>query len=156
MSWLDWRTTLHLTEYKWSCGYWFWNGRASIKYNLLIFSHSETWDLQFSKAIFEHFSFTFKFDLCHDFSFWNSETGRCIPKRLVDDVDFYAFPPLCNRTIFDCHLDGRFNEYCPNTANDSESCNQNKPFFCKDSKTCISTGNITNTWQLRLSELPWF
>ena len=48
---------------------------------------------------FEHFSGNFKFDLCHDFSFWKAETGRCIPKEMFDETgDTYQFTPLCNRT----------------------------------------------------------
>ena len=89
-----------------------------------------------------HFSMDFKFDLCHDFSFWKAEIGRCIPKKLLDS-DFYTFPPLCNRTEFDC-MDGMWRKYCPN--NKDKSCwnyDQEKHFFCNDSKTCIPKRNLS-------------
>ena len=80
------------------------------------------------------------FDLCHDFSFWQAETGRCIPKQLNDDVR-YTFPPLCNRTDFDC-LEGWFSYNCPNLDESCEGFTHSKTwFFCNDSKTCIPNGN---------------
>ena len=85
-----------------------------------------------------HFSGVFRFDLCYDFSLWETETERCVPK---EDPVFSAFPPLCNRTHLDCSND-IFPQYCPNTAEDVDSCIQLKPFFCKDSKTCISEGIV--------------
>ena len=53
---------------------------------------------------FQHFSYDFKFDMCHDFSFWEAETERCIPKKMIEDETpyYYAFPPLCERKEFDC------------------------------------------------------
>ena len=85
----------------------------------------------------------FKFDLCHDLSFWKAETGRCIPKKMNnhENADYYSFPPLCNRTEFDC-MDGLFNLYCPNNNNSCVDYDQEKHFFCNDSKTCIPKGNL--------------
>ena len=89
---------------------------------------------------FKHFSEDFKFDLCHDFSFWKAETGRCIPKEIFDEElnTYYSFPPICNRTEFDC-IDGYFNKYCPNNY---ESCEEENYFFCNESKTCVPKGEI--------------
>ena len=92
---------------------------------------------------FKFFSIDFRFDLCHDFSFWETETGRCIPKKLNDDDNSYAFPPLCNRTEFDC-LDSYWTfllKYCPNKDKSCESYGQ-KHFFCNISKTCIPKGDL--------------
>ena len=93
---------------------------------------------------FKYFSRNFQIDLCHDFSFWRAETGRCIPKKMFDEVS-YTFPPLCNRTEFDC-MDGdyeSFIQYCPHR---DESCESYAPqedyFFCNDSKTCIPKGEF--------------
>ena len=88
---------------------------------------------------FKHFSMDFAFDLCHDFSFWKAETGRCIPKKMCDEQsnDYYTFPPLCNQTEVDC-TEGLFTHYCPNK---DESCVKEQHFFCNDSKTCIPNGN---------------
>ena len=86
----------------------------------------------------------FKFDLCHDLSFWKAETGRCIPKKMNnhENADYYSFPPLCNRTEFDC-MDGLFTDYCPNNKDKScEDYDQEKHFFCNDSETCIPTGEF--------------
>ena len=60
-----------------------------------------------------------KFDLCHDFSLWETETGRCIPKELDDEESepkrSYSFPPLCNRTELNCNnaYYPTFRKYCP-------------------------------------------
>ena len=98
----------------------------------------------------KYFSNDFNFDLCHDFSFWKGETGRCIPKEMSDDENFvyYSFPPLCNRTEFDC-MDSFFTQYCPNRDKDGERCDyyeenyQKQYFFCNESKTCIANGKYT-------------
>ena len=91
---------------------------------------------------FKHFSEDFKFDLCHDFSFWKAETGRCIPMKMnnVEEYMYYTFPPLCNRTEFDCmdSLWADMKKYCPNK---DKSCAEEQHFFCNDSKTCIPNGN---------------
>ena len=90
---------------------------------------------------FKYFSFDFHFDLCHDFSFWQAETRRCIPKELHD---YYSFPPLCNRTEFNC-MDGgleNLRQYCPNKDESCEDYDQEKHFFCNDSKTCIPKGEF--------------
>ena len=88
---------------------------------------------------FKYFSDDFNFDLCHDFSFWRTETGRCIPKKMYNEQtdEYYAFSPLCNRTDFDC-TDGWWTDYCPNRG---EICVEEHHFFCNDSKTCIPNGN---------------
>ena len=86
----------------------------------------------------------FKFDLCHDFSFWKSKTGRCIPKKLNDNehYEFYSFPPLCNRTEFDCMNSVSFTKYCPNKDENCESHDKETHFFCSNSKTCIPKGEL--------------
>ena len=84
------------------------------------------------------FIYDFAFDLCHDFSFWKAETGRCIPKKMDDDGYLYTFPPLCNRTELNC-LHGYFKRYCPNK---DESCDGNDGFFCNRSKTCVAKGRL--------------
>ena len=91
------------------------------------------------------FSLMFRFDLCYDFSMWKPESKRCIPKKLNEQQEqrSYVFPPLCNRTYFDCYDDSLYIDYCPNSAVDNESCDEEKPFFCKDSKTCIPEGKCT-------------
>ena len=79
--------------------------------------------------------------MCHDFAFWQSETGRCIAKEYLESKQ-YTFPPICNRTEFNC-MDGDFWNYCPNK---DKSCEGYKvygwedPFFCNNSKTCIPKG----------------
>ena len=81
------------------------------------------------------------FDLCHDFSFWQAETGRCIPKDMLVHPNVSTWPPLCKRASFDCTM-GFFKEYCPNTS-DRETClmyEEDEKFFCEESKTCISRG----------------
>ena len=93
---------------------------------------------------FEYFSQDFKFDLCHDFSFWQAETGRCIPKEMYDDeYGYYSFPPLCNRTKFNCMEEGKqsLKQYCPNK---DKSCEEEQHFFCNESKTCIPDGKDSN------------
>ena len=95
---------------------------------------------------FKLFRFDFRFDLCHDFSFWKAETGRCIPEKMNDDETqgYYTFPPLCNRTEFDCMnntLD-YFTKYCSNKDESCESDDQEKNFFCNNSNTCIPKGNL--------------
>ena len=89
---------------------------------------------------FKHFSDSdFEFDLCYDFSFWKAETGRCIPKKLNDKSRHYSFPPICNRSEFDCNkVDRHLTKYCPNK---DESCIEEQHFFCNGSKTCIPNGN---------------
>ena len=92
----------------------------------------------------KHFS-DFAFDLCYDFTFWKPKTERCIPKEMNDYENsiYYPFPPLCNRTEFDC-TEGSLQKYCPNV---DEHCDQyenfdEKPYFlCNESKTCIPNGN---------------
>ena len=65
---------------------------------------------------FNLFSADFSFHLCHDFSFWEAETGRCIPKEMSDgEGNVKPYPPLCNRTEFNC-MDGWFHYYCPNQS----------------------------------------
>ena len=81
--------------------------------------------------------------MCHDFTFWKAETGRCIPKKLNYDAQFkyYTFPPLCNRTEFGC-MDTHyptFANYCPNK---DESCESYDHFLCNSSKTCIPKGEL--------------
>ena len=85
------------------------------------------------------FSYEFKFDLCYDFSFWKAETGRCIPKKMHDETGrYYTFPPLCNRTEFDCmSAPDVLTEYCPNNHKSCEGY-----FFCNYSKTCIPKGKF--------------
>ena len=81
-----------------------------------------------------HFRTNFKFGLCNDFSFWKGETGRCIPK---EDNKTYTFPSVCNQTEF-CN-ETLTHYYCPNK---DESCeDDDKYFFCNESKTCILNGN---------------
>ena len=92
----------------------------------------------------KYFSGDFLFDLCHDFSFWRAETGRCIPKEMYDDeYGYYSFPPLCNRTEFNCMSEALdyFHQYCPNK---DKSCEYEveQHFFCNESKTCIPNGNF--------------
>ena len=100
-----------------------------------------------SDYTFKFFSSDFSFHLCHDYSFWQTETGRCIPKKLFDEESkaHYAFSPLCNRTEFNC-TDGylsSFRKYCPNKDISCESyAPQEKYFFCNDSKTCIPKGKF--------------
>ena len=90
--------------------------------------------------LLKHFS-DFNFDMCHDFSFWKTETGKCIPKEM-NGYPSYTFPPLCNRTEFNC-MDGWFNYYCPNNKDKScEDYNQEKHFFCNGSETCIPKGEL--------------
>ena len=84
---------------------------------------------------FKHIRYKFKFDLCHDFSFWEAETRRCIPKKVNE---FYTFPPLCNRTEFNCML-GMLPFYCPNK---DKSCEGYDHFSCNNSKTCIPKGDL--------------
>ena len=98
---------------------------------------------------FEYFSSNFKFDLCHDFSFWKTETGRCIPKEMNDEETFYYYPftPLCNRTKFDCMntVYESYQRYCPNkdkSCEGYESYGWEDPFFCNNSKTCIPNGKV--------------
>ena len=93
--------------------------------------------------LFKHFSDNFKFDLCLDFTFWKAETGRCIPKKMNNDEEyvFYTYPPLCNRTEFDC-IYGKWPQYCPNVADNCELYNLGEHFFCKNSKTCIPKGEL--------------
>ena len=83
------------------------------------------------------------FDLCYDFSFWQAETQRCIPKELYDEVteNGYTFPSICNRTNFDCMQSyvPYFTKYCPNK---DKSCDQENHFFCNDSRTCIPKGGL--------------
>ena len=96
--------------------------------------------------IFKYFSSNFKFDLCYDFSIWNAESGRCIPKKMNDyeNGEFYSFPPLCNRTEFNCkEAQSPFDYYCPNKGEICEVDDQGTHFFCKDSKTCIPKGEFT-------------
>lgn len=92
----------------------------------------------------KHFSGVFVFEMCIDYSFWNTETLRCIPKELndYDDFRFYAFPPLCNRTEFDCLNAGieYFRKYCPNKDENCQSYSQREHFFCDKSRTCIPKG----------------
>ena len=93
----------------------------------------------------KHFRTDFRFDLCHDFSFWQAETGRCIPKKAYDyeHMEIYIFTPLCNWTEFDCTKnDYPFRRYCPNKDNSCESYDQEKFFFCNKSKTCIPKGKL--------------
>ena len=91
---------------------------------------------------FKHFSEDFKLDLCHDFSFWKAETGRCVSKEMYDfdEKKDYSFPPLCNRTEFNCMDENipNLKQYCPNR---DKSCEKEHHFFCNDSKTCIPNGN---------------
>ena len=87
----------------------------------------------------------FELDVCYDYSFWQAETGRCIPKDIADNLGFYTWPPLCNRTLFSCEGQGHFNLYCPNSS-DHETCmlhEEDENFFCEESKTCISRGKCT-------------
>ena len=60
-----------------------------------------------------------------------------------DNNIYYAFPPLCNRTEFNC-LDESdnlyFKDYCPNRDESCEMCGEEKHFFCNKSKTCITKG----------------
>ena len=94
---------------------------------------------------FKHFSDDFKFDLCHDFSFWQAESRRCIPKEMYEDetLTFYIFPPLCNRTEFDCRSPiESFRKYCPNKDESCERYDKEKYFFCNESKTCIPKGKL--------------
>ena len=94
-----------------------------------------------NNVTFKNFSDYFKFDLCVDFSFWKSETGKCIPKE-ISHFPYCAFAPLCNRTESDCALMGRFENYCPNRDESCKSYGQEKPFFCSISKTCIPKGEL--------------
>ena len=65
-----------------------------------------------------------------------------------EHYEYYSFPTLCNRTEFNC-MDGQFKNYCPNK---DESCEDEKQFFCIESKTCIPKGNndayIQNTYEI--------
>ena len=88
---------------------------------------------------FKYFSYDFKFDLCHDFSFWKADTGRCIPKEMHEGEIYYSFPPLCNRTEFECMKGtSTYKKYCPNK---DKRCEEEQHFFCNVSKTCIPNGN---------------
>ena len=95
---------------------------------------------------FEHFSSDFEFGLCYDFSFWRTETGRCIPMEMnYEETDRgYIFPPLCNRTEFNCldNIFEPFRKYCPNNNDSCESYDQKKDFFCINSKTCVPKGDL--------------
>ena len=98
---------------------------------------------------FFYFSADFKFDLCYDFSIWKAEPGKCIPKTLVNSEEhkWYTFPPLCNRTAFNC-LDAisGFRSYCPNFTHFQLNCNHDESrFYCEDSKTCIPRGKTVIT-----------
>ena len=59
----------------------------------------------------------------------------------------YIFPPLCNRTEFNC-MSGKyepFKKYCPNIVENCEifeSYGWKDPFFCNNSKTCIPKGKF--------------
>ena len=63
----------------------------------------------------------------------------------VEQRTYFTFPPLCNRTEFDCMKNyyADFRKYCPNK---DESCedyaHQENHFFCNDSKTCITKGEF--------------
>ena len=111
----------------------------------LISNPHENTDRYYLMKTFKCFSHTFSLDLCHDFSFWNAETARCIPKELHDNqtkLD-YTFPPLCNRTEFDClNAKEEFRKYCPNKDKNCESYSQENHFFCNKSKTCIPKGKL--------------
>ena len=86
----------------------------------------------------------YKFDLCHDFSFWERENGRCIPMKMKNHTlhRYYTFPPLCNRTERECGSYGFVNQYCPNKDESCEDYDQEKHFFCNKSKTCIPKGKF--------------
>ena len=60
-----------------------------------------------------------------------------------DENTYYAFPPLCNRTVFNC-LDKSdnlyFKDYCPNKDESCDKYGEEKHFFCSKSKTCIQKG----------------
>ena len=91
---------------------------------------------------FKYFSHDFSFDLCHDFSFWQAGTGRCIPKRMNEDP-YYSFPSLCNQTEFNCmDIVQLSRKYCPNKDVSCDGYGQGKHFFCNDSKTCIPKGEF--------------
>ena len=93
------------------------------------------------KTFKHYFSKDFEFDLCYDLGFWKTEASRCIPRTLNhnEHYKYYSFPPLCDRTEFDC-MDAfiTLRNYCPNQ---DESCAEEQHFFCNESKTCIPNGN---------------
>lgn len=87
-----------------------------------------------------------KFSLCFDYSFWQTESQRCVPQDL-DHVHTqkYPYPSLCNRTYYNC-TDGFFHDPCPNT-DDTESCSKKEDhFFCEESRTCIPKGKSSVLW----------
>ena len=57
---------------------------------------------------------------------------------------YYSFPPLCNRTEFNCMNSSLefFKNYCPNKDKSCEGYDQEKHFFCENSKTCIPKGEF--------------
>ena len=95
-------------------------------------------------------------DLCVDYSFWNTDLGRCIPKNQTDNSisdRHYDYAPLCNREKFNCSVFNFMDDhYCPNLSR--LDCLKSGGFYCKISKTCIPKGKqvvnvldyIWNSW----------